>query len=530
MAHPSLVESLFIRKRPHNLSISSTNKDSNDSIFPEDDLIKVRFNIIAKTPFGCDIRLVGNIKELGLWNTKDSLLLKTSSDVYPLWSSSVIKIHLSSFPLEFEYKYIMVNQSTNEVVWETFQNNRQAKCPEKITKHIIHEIYDEHNKRSVVCFKTSTENNFANVLGQIKFNGSFDKQFNEITNLLVCEGISLHNLALACIAIKKMKKNVPCDYNSYSNFIEWCSQNITVQQTKILLSATNPTYMWLANPTNELIEKIEVYQEAYQNSEDDIYHVLSISELRMSLLNEYKTSDDIAGLLITDTYLEKNQLLILERIIESVAENEIWKIVMIGMWICQVLFLNCIKPKQTSVMIYQFEKLRKQESVEILRDLLNELLALILDVYTEIYYNVNHQECEAIALLLNSEYKIAFGEVFEVVSLYLLKMLPILNNHLLNKPFICYNSGCFTGDLKFFNIQTFYETNVLLVIQKIDDDFETPNNAKGILIGYIDTLYNPSILKARKNTIPIAIGSFPNITEGEYTLILNEDYLSIEKI
>ena len=84
MAHPSLVESLFIRKRPHNLSISSTNKDSNDSIFPEDDLIKVRFNIIAKTPFGCDIRLVGNIKELGLWNTKDSLLLKTSSDVYPL--------------------------------------------------------------------------------------------------------------------------------------------------------------------------------------------------------------------------------------------------------------------------------------------------------------------------------------------------------------------------------------------------------------------------------------------------------------
>jgi hypothetical protein len=81
--------------------------------------------------------------------------------------------------------------------------------------------------------------------------------------------------------------------------------------------------MWLANPTNELIEKIEVYQEACQNSEDDIYHVLSISELRMSLLNEYKTSDDIAGLLITDTYLEKNQLLILERIIESVAENEI---------------------------------------------------------------------------------------------------------------------------------------------------------------------------------------------------------------
>ena len=53
MAHPSLVESLFSRKRSrNNLSIFSTTKDSDDSFFTEDLRIKLRFNVIANTPFG----------------------------------------------------------------------------------------------------------------------------------------------------------------------------------------------------------------------------------------------------------------------------------------------------------------------------------------------------------------------------------------------------------------------------------------------------------------------------------------------
>ena len=530
MAHPSLVESLFSRKRSrNNLSIFSTTKDSDDSFFTEDLRIKLRFNVIANTPFGWDIRVVGNVKELGFWNIKDSLLLKTSTEKYPLWSSSVISLQLLVLPLEFEYKYIMVNQIKNETKWEIFENNREVKCPERTPKNYIHEIQDQFNKKSTNVLKISTTNYFTEALIKIPFMTSFERQLNELTNLLFHEVISLNTLALACIAIKNMKNPVGNDYSSYNYFIEWCSQNITVQQTKILLSATNPTYMWLANPTNELIEKIEVYQEAYQNSEDDIYHVLSISELRMSLLNEYKTSDDIAGLLITDTYLEKNQLLILERIIESVAENEIWKIVMIGMWICQVLFLNCIKPKQTSVMIYQFEKLRKQESVEILRDLLNELLALILDVYTEIYSKVNHQECEAIAALLQSDYKILFNGIFHVSSQYLIKMLPILNYELLKMPFMCYNSGCCQGDLRILNSHSLVGKNILLVVEELHDDFEIPSNVKGLVVIFLDNLFIQSLLIARKNNIPIAIGYFPPITEGEYILNINEDCFTIQR-
>ena len=180
-------------------------------------------------------------------------------------------------------------------------------------------------------------------------------------------------------------------------------------------------------------------------------------------------------------------------------------------------------------MIYQFEKLRKQESVEILRDLLNELLALILDVYTEIYSKVNHQECEAIAALLQSDYKILFNGIFHVSSQYLIKMLPILNYELLKMPFMCYNSGCCQGDLRILNSHSLVGKNILLVVEELHDDFEIPSNVKGLVVIFLDNLFIQSLLIARKNNIPIAIGYFPPITEGEYILNINEDCFTIQR-
>ena len=114
MAHPSLVESLFSRKRSRNISIFSTTKDSEDINFVEEIKIKVRFTCKAKTMLGQEVRVIGNSKELGNWNVNESILLTTNTEKYPLWSSTIIALTVPLFPHKFEYKYIIKMQHRNE--------------------------------------------------------------------------------------------------------------------------------------------------------------------------------------------------------------------------------------------------------------------------------------------------------------------------------------------------------------------------------------------------------------------------------
>lgn len=529
MAHPALVESLF-RRKTRNLSIFSTTKDSDDMSFIDEHKIKVRFVVHAQTSFGWEVKIVGNIKELGLWNASEAITLTTNKDEYPKWASYNLNINVPTFPFSFEYKYIMIHPQRHEVKWESFTQNRIARCPEKTPKNFVHEVHDTFNIHSTNELRIATKSDFVQALSKIPFMKSLEEQLQELSDLLVKEVITYNTLALSCIAVKNMKNPVGSDYSSYNPFIDWCSQNITVQQTKILLSGTSPTYLWLDIPTTELIEKIESYQEACQNTFDDLNHLITISELRMALLNEHKTSEDISGLLISDTYLEKNQVQLLERIIEGLEENEVWKIIDIGMWISQMLFLQSIKPKQTSTMITQFQKLKKQESNEILKDIISELFTLVLDMYFELYGKVNHQECEALAALLQSEYKILHHGIFQVCSMYLLKCIPILNNKLLGMPFLCYHSGSARGNLVIYN-ENMEKINqdCIFVTEFITEDLEIPQNATALVVIFLDSLYHSSLLQARMMNIPIVVGFFPPVIEGEYMLTVNEDLYTIKR-
>ena len=69
----------------------------------------------------------------------------------------------------------------------------------------------------------------------------------------------------------------------------------------------------------------------------------------------------------------------------------------------------------------------------------------------------------------------------------------------------------------------------MLVVEELHDDFEIPSNVKGLVVIFLDNLFIQSLLTARKNNIPIAIGYFPPITEGEYILNINEDCFTIQR-
>ena len=531
MAHVSVVETLFSRRRSNNLSIYSTAKDSDDLSFLEEHRIKIKFSVNASTSFGWHIKLVGSLKELGNWSVPEGLTLQTTPEKYPVWTSNTISLMVPQFPFTFEYKFVLCETSTTSVKWESFSTNRVVNCVDRCSRNYVFEIHDTLHKISHNELRVTNKTDFAEALSKLVKIKTLEEQLSGLSELLIKEVISYNSLALSCIAIKNMKNPLGNDYSAYVGFINWCSRNLSVQQTKILLSATSPTYIWLAVTNEELTKKINEYQEAYHEGCDDDHHLIALAGLRMALLSEYPSSDDIAGLLITDTYLERSEFILLERFIESLGPSDQWKIIMSGMWITQLLYLQCIKPKQTSILISQFERLRRNENSEVLRDLLFELLGLIFEVYSELYQKVNHQECEALAAVLMSEYKVLYNGIFAVGSYFMIKCIPILNKELGQGFFLPYSCGDCVGKVVFWKENFESGENCILVINCMPEELELPSCVKGIVVGYVDSLYHSTLIEGRKKGIPILVGNMGlMLSEDWHTMVVGEDNVMLEKI
>ena len=531
MAHLSVVETLFNNRRSKNLSIYSTAKDSEDLSFVEEHRVKLKFSVSTATPFGCEVKIVGNLRELGSWSVTDAPLLTTSKEKYPNWTSSSISITIPSFPFTFEYKYVIVGPGPKHQ-WENFRFNRSASIIDKCSRNYIYEISDTFNTQRSITLKISNKTDFAESLSKLVNIKTLDEQLASLSDLLSHSVLSYNNLALASIAIRNLKNPIGNDYTSYIPFIDWCSHNLSVQQTKILLSSTSPTYIWMAVPTSDLSEKISAYQIAYHDQHDDNNHLVTLADLRMALLTEYQSSDDIAGLLITDIYLEKSEFPLLEHFIEFINDEDIWKVTQAGMWIAQLLYLQCIKPKQTSMLISQFVKLRNKENFEFLRDLLSELFNMVLEVYIELYSKVNHQECEALAAVLMSEYKIIYSGIFNIASLFFIKSLPLLNRILDQKEFICFSCGSCTCKVVFWNEGSCLTgDDCILVCNYLPEEFEFVDNVKGIVIGAIEGLYLNCLIEARKRDVPVLVGNFFDVfLEDVYSLVVSEESFFIQKV
>eukprot|EP01117_Protostelium_nocturnum_P004686 TRINITY_DN1699_c0_g1_i1.p1 TRINITY_DN1699_c0_g1~~TRINITY_DN1699_c0_g1_i1.p1 ORF type:complete len:270 (+),score=54.04 TRINITY_DN1699_c0_g1_i1:139-948(+) len=83
-------------------------------------MTSVIFNITAKTNFGDVIYVVGSCKQLGEWDFRRAIPLKTDTTSFPVWSSVV------QFPTStaFEYKYFLRDAGNEFIRWEPFPYNR----------------------------------------------------------------------------------------------------------------------------------------------------------------------------------------------------------------------------------------------------------------------------------------------------------------------------------------------------------------------------------------------------------------------
>ena len=85
-----------------------------------------RFQISAYTQAGDSICLVGSTAELGQWDVKRAIRLRTNAACYPLWwtDSDIDLPSLESAERQIvEYKYLRLAVNGN-VVWEAIDSNR----------------------------------------------------------------------------------------------------------------------------------------------------------------------------------------------------------------------------------------------------------------------------------------------------------------------------------------------------------------------------------------------------------------------
>ena len=100
----------------------------------------VRFKYIYNNLENEDVRVVGNIEELGNWNVSESIRLSLVPNQIGDWKTEKIK-----FPLfqNVEYKYLIF-RNNNLLRWEYIPNNKNRKI--KLVENNIFVLVDKPNE------------------------------------------------------------------------------------------------------------------------------------------------------------------------------------------------------------------------------------------------------------------------------------------------------------------------------------------------------------------------------------------------
>lgn len=85
----------------------------------------VIFKCKYKTKYGEQIRIVGNIEELGSWDPCKAMLMATNSEIYPIWESTGDVT--GPVGMEINYKYVVVNENNSLCRWEEFKEDYNRK-------------------------------------------------------------------------------------------------------------------------------------------------------------------------------------------------------------------------------------------------------------------------------------------------------------------------------------------------------------------------------------------------------------------
>lgn len=494
--------------------------------------IKIIFSVRALTQYGSQIKVSGNLKELGCWDLTSSIPLYTTPETYPIWTSNPVTISIQSLPFALEYKYIQCNNNTKSVNWENFNRNRMLLIKDKCSLWNSFKVADKFGVFSSNDVGLLSQNEMIKYVQGFSNGQEVGNVLANLAVLIESNEVDLTLIHIVAIVLKTLGVVVKEIIKDFTNFILRCMKKLNIQQTKMILSFIHIPEVELIKPSSSLVDRADICELSIENLDEDFVVNYNLSNLRSSIYTECRSFTNSVALMLTDNNLEKKEMELIENILENIEEKDsIWKIPLVGKWICEMFFYHSIRVKQMNILKTQFEKLEKSENLEVLRDLLYELMDLVIEEYSLIIRNIDHFECECLAKYLNIEYSPIYYPLFLLVSKYITKSIPVVSKSMSGSQFICYSQGSAKGFLHSYNPDfPKIPANSILLINKPDGYIEFSDTISGIIIGATENILIPLLLSAKSKKIPVVLGFLPQLNISEFTLLVNEEFYSLTKI
>ena len=153
---------------------SKLNEDYNSSITMNTinpNIASLSFRVKFETKFGQSVYIIGNIEELGQWDTSKAIPMYTNKDIYPTWK--IKKDFICPLGMEIDYKYLV--KDGNKIIWEDLGQNTNRHIIVQSPGNVI--IFDEKSN-NISKIKTSGFNQISN--GNINLSNT---DYNLIQNL-----------------------------------------------------------------------------------------------------------------------------------------------------------------------------------------------------------------------------------------------------------------------------------------------------------------------------------------------------------
>ena len=389
----------------------------------------------------------------------------------------------------------------------------------------MYEIEDIFNSYGSSELSLTSTNLLVSQINNFTKNQSIDFTLENLAILVENSEIDLTLIHLEALTLKSISSNLKDLNSTFSTIISRCMKKLSIQQTKMILSFINLQELELVRPSSNFIDIADIYENSSQNDDEDFIIAYNLSALRSSIYKECRSFANSVALMITDNNLEKKEMELIDKILENIEEKDVvWKVTLLGKWICEMLFYHRIISKHLHVLKNQFEKLEKNENIEVLKDLLYELMGLIVEEYWNIVGLTNHRDCESLAKSLNVEYVLIYYNLFTLASKFILKSIPLVNKYLGIAPYICYSQGRVVGNLYNYNCDTAkIPPKSILLINKPDEYVEFSEPIVGIVVGNTSSLLIPLLITGKFMKVPITIGFIPPLDSAEYTFISSED-------
>jgi hypothetical protein len=236
------------------------------------------FKCKYKTSFGEQLRIVGNIEELGSWEPSKAMTMATNKDIYPTWESQCEVT--GPVGMEINYKYVLVNNTTHTCKWEEIKEGLNRKFT--ISSSGIFILNDEED--SVNSFVQQVVGNNAQVTEQLSEDFNFEK--NQSSNSDTEDEKEKEQMqSFDCLAYDANQLN-----GSEKPFFFCINQKISVDDRIIIASAHLPFEIDKTPDDNYVIRVTDeslIYSILYGMKEKEVCEVLWVGMLRnFSQFNE----------------------------------------------------------------------------------------------------------------------------------------------------------------------------------------------------------------------------------------------------